>query len=89
MRLDLINQFMSWAYWKESDRWTEANNEERIIVKRHFMQWKVACGFGLAFNFATYQAFFTGIYNWRTKELLNMKHVPWFVKLGASVFVSY
>jgi hypothetical protein len=33
-RLTLIKGFMSWAYWKESDRWTQANNDERIIVKR-------------------------------------------------------
>lgn len=33
-RLGLIKNFMNWAYFKEYNRWTQANNEERIIVKR-------------------------------------------------------
>ena len=33
-RLGMIKGFMNWAYFKEYGRWTQANNEERIIVKR-------------------------------------------------------
>ena len=33
-RLKMIKSFMYWAYFKENDRWTQANNEQRIIVKR-------------------------------------------------------
>jgi hypothetical protein len=45
-------------------------------------------GFGLVANIFVYQAFFTGIYNYRTTELLNMKRVPLPVKLGLSLSVS-
>jgi hypothetical protein len=30
----MIKGFMRWAYFEEYDRWTQSNNEERIIVKR-------------------------------------------------------
>jgi len=41
-------------------------------------------GFGLFANFAIYQAFLTGIYNYRQRELLNMRRLPLVLKLGIS-----
>jgi len=79
---------MSWAYWKESDRWTEANNEERIIVKRQFSYGRFLGAFGAITNFAIYNAFFVGIYDFRTKELVNMRKVPFVVKFAASTLIS-
>lgn len=72
-RVGLIKEFMSWAYWKESDRWTKANNEERIIVKRNVSYARFLCGFGVFSNVAVYFAFMSGIYNFRNTELVNMR----------------
>ena len=80
---------MSWAYFKEYDRWTQANNEERIIVKRQVAQARCICAFGIFANAAAYLAFMTGIYNYRTKEILNMRKVPFVVKFGLSSLVAY
>lgn len=44
--------------------------------------------FGLVSNFIIYQAFFTGIYNYRTRELLNMRKVPLALKLPLSIMIS-
>ena len=88
-RLHLIKKFMSWAYWKESDRWTQANNDERIIVKRQVSYAKILVGFGLFSNFAIYFAFMTGIYNFRTNELVNMKSVPFPIKFTITSLVAY
>ena len=46
-------------------------------------------GFGIFANAAIYQAIFTGIYNWRTKELLNTKKVPFPVKIAVSGSIAY
>ena len=45
-------------------------------------------GFGVFANFFIYQTFFTGIYNYRTRELCNMKRVPFPVKLLASMAIT-
>lgn len=45
--------------------------------------------FGLFSNFAIYNAFFTGIYNFRTWELLDMKTVPLPIKIGASTAIAF
>ena len=38
-------------------------------------------GFGLFTNFFLYQAFMTGIYNYRDREILSMRRVPLAAKL--------
>ena len=45
-------------------------------------------GFGVFANFAIYQAFFTGIYNYRQRELLNTRRLPIVLKLGISTTVA-
>ena len=89
MRTGIVKKFMNWAYWKEHNRWTEANDEERIIIKRQVFYGRCLVGFGLFANAAVYQAIFTGIYNWRTKELLDTKRVPFPVKIAVSGSGAY
>jgi hypothetical protein len=45
--------------------------------------------FGLFTNFAVYNCFMTGIYNFRNTELLDMRRVPFMVKFGVSSIVAY
>jgi hypothetical protein len=45
--------------------------------------------FGLFSNFAVYNCFFTGIYNFRQTELLAMRRVPFPVKFVASSAIAY
>ncbi len=40
--------------------------------------------FGLFTNFFVYNCFLTGIYNFRTTEVLDMRRVPFLVKFGVS-----
>ena len=79
---------MRWAYFKESKRWSEVNNEERIIVRRQFHYINLLAGFGIFANVAIYNAFFVGLYNFRTYELLNMRQVPFPLKIGISTVVA-
>lgn len=87
-RLSLIKSFMNWAYFKEYSRWTQSNNDERIIVKRQVTFAKCMVGFGIFANATTYFAFMTGIYNFRTHELVNMRRVPFIVKFAFSTLIS-
>ena len=45
-------------------------------------------GFGLVSNFFIYQSTVTGIYNYRQRELLNMRHVPFPIKFAFSSAIS-
>jgi cephalosporin-C deacetylase-like acetyl esterase len=44
--------------------------------------------YGMFGNFFLYQAVMTGIYNYRIRELLNMKKVPLLVKFGISSAIT-
>jgi hypothetical protein len=44
--------------------------------------------FGLFSNFAIYNCFFTGIYNLRTREIIDMRRVPFIAKFGVSSIVA-
>lgn len=46
------------------------------------------CAFGVFTNVAVYFAFMTGIYNFRTRELLNMRRVPFLAKFAVSTLIS-
>ena len=72
-RLMLMRQFLSWAYFKEKKRWVESNNEERIIVYRHFGHVRFMLGMGCFSTFFIYNVFFRGTYTFRSRELLNMR----------------
>ena len=80
---------MSWAYFKERHRWTEANNEERIIIKRQVGYARFLSVFGLFANGAIYHTFCTGIYNYRTTELFNMRVIPFPLRLALSTAITY
>ena len=41
-------------------------------------------GFAFVSTFLVYNAFFRGIYNFRTRELVNMRRVPFYLKFGVS-----
>ena len=45
-------------------------------------------GFAAATTFIVYNAFFRGIYNWRARELVNMRKVPFALKFGISAAVG-
>ena len=45
-------------------------------------------GFAAATTFIVYNAFFRGIYNWRARELINMRKVPFALKFGISAAVG-
>ena len=84
----MMRHFLWWAYWKESKRWTETNNEERIIVQRHFSHGRFMVGFSLVATFMIYNTFFRGIYNFRSRELLNMRSIPFAARLGVSALIA-
>lgn len=46
-------------------------------------------GFGFFANASIYFAFMTGIYNMRTREIANMKMVPFPIKLTISSLAAY
>jgi hypothetical protein len=87
-RKRILKSFMWWST-SEKSRWNTANNEERIIVKRQYAYLRMLSLFGAFSNFAVYNCFFTGIYNFRNTELLDMRRVPFAVKLGFSSLISY
>ncbi len=82
-RKKLIKSFLWWSTG-EKERFNKQNNEERIIVKRQYAYARLLTGFGLFTNFAIYNCFLTGIYNFRTTELLDMRRVPFVLKFALS-----
>ncbi len=46
-------------------------------------------GYGFVFNFFLYHGVMTGIYNYRIYELVNMRRVPFPLKLGATSLVTF
>lgn len=89
-RRRLINSFLYWGLGKQAKKeWSGTNNEDRIIIKRQYAYLKALTCFGCFANFAIYNCFFTGIYNLRTTELVNMKRVPVSLKLGLSWFIAF
>ena len=86
--MDIINGFMRWAYFKESKRWDQTSNEEKTVVKRQFEYIHMMMAFGIFANAAIYNCFFVGLYNFRTFELMNMRQVPFPVKIGVSTLVA-
>ena len=87
-RKRLLKAFMWWAS-KDRQRWSSQNNEERIIVKRQFAYARMLGLFGLFSNFFIYNCFFTGIYNLRTRELIDMRRVPFLAKFGLSTLIAF
>lgn len=91
MRLAIIRRFFKWANASENKGvWTtaEASIEDNVVLKRHRNFQRMLVGFGCFTNFFLYQAFMTGIYNYRQRELLNMRRVPIVLKVGLTTAVS-
>ncbi len=63
--------------------------EERIVIKRQYAYARLLTAFGLFTNFAVYNCFLTGIYNFRTTEVLDMRRVPFLLKFALSSAVAY
>lgn len=82
-RKRIIKGFLWWSL-NEKDRWNKINNEERIIVKRQYAYARLLTAFGLFTNFAVYNCFLTGIYNFRTTELVDMRRIPFLAKFAVS-----
>ena len=80
---------MTWAR-KDMSRWNNQsqNSEERIVINRQRSYQKGLFMFGAFGNFAIYNAFLTGIYNYRYYELLNMRRVPFVLKFAISSTLS-
>ena len=76
---------MSWAR-KDMVRWNNLSqkSEERVAINRQKSFFRMLSGFGVFANFFIYQAFLTGIYNYRYHEVLNMRKVPIVLKLAIS-----
>ena len=87
-RKKIINKFLKWAQ-KNKPQWATSNNEERIIIKRQFAYFKLLLMFGTFSNFAFYNCFLTGIYNFRTTEVLDMRKIPFVAKFAVSTLITY
>ena len=87
-RMKVMRQFLWWAWWKEKKRWTESNNEERIVVQRHFSHGRFMSGFAVLTSVLTYYTFFRRIYNFRAREILNMRTIPFAIRFGISTLIG-
>ncbi len=45
--------------------------------------------FGAFTNFTVYNCFFTGIYNFRSSEVLDTRRVPFYAKFALSTLIAY
>jgi hypothetical protein len=89
VRIGIIKNFLRWAK-KDMPRWNNLSqrSDERIAINRQKSFFKMLMCFGAFSNFAVYQAFLTGIYNYRYHELLNMRKVPVVLKLTLSTSLT-
>ena len=91
LRLAIIKRFFKWANTRENKAvWTtaDASIEDNVVLKRHRNFQRMLMGFGAVTNFFLYQAFATGIYNYRNRELLNTRRIPVVAKLGLTTAVT-
>ena len=58
-------------------------------MKRQFAYGRMLTIFGLFSNITIYNCFFSGIYNFRTRELVDMRRVPFLVKFGLSSLIAF
>jgi hypothetical protein len=64
------------------------NSEEKILLKRNMGLIRSLTAYGTFANVFLYQAVMTGIYNYRTHELLNMKTVPFILKFSFTSLIA-
>jgi len=87
-RMGIIKSFTTWSKKNKNLFDQNTNDEEYTILRRQRSYQRLLYGFGFLSNFIIYQAFFTGIYNYRARELLNMRKIPVPFKLTLSVLIS-
>ena len=87
-RMAIIKSFLAWSKKNKGLFDQNTNDEEYTILRRQRSYQRALCFGGLVSNFIIYQAFFTGIYNYRARELLNMRKVPMVFKFTLSVLIS-
>ena len=88
-RLKIINNFVSWSSKTNLVKKLKGENDEDFkLLKKQTTFFNLLSVFGFFSNFFIYQAFFTGIYNYRQTELINMRRIPFPVKLLMSSFFT-
>ena len=87
-RMTIIKSFLTWSKKNKPLFDPSTNDEEFTVLRRQRSYQRGLYGFGFLSNFIIYQAFFTGIYNYRSRELLNMRKIPMALKFTLSVFIS-
>ena len=87
-RLALIKRFLSFAK-KEKSMFMAQNSEEKIHIKRTISYQRFLTGFGVFSSLAVYHCFFTKIYDFRSREILNMRSVPFMLRFSATCGVSF
>ena len=88
-RVKIIKSFLKWAKTDASQfAGLNSNSEEKILLKRNSGLIKSLTVYGSFANIFLYQAIMTGIYNYRTHELVNMKRVPFVLKLGFTSLIT-
>jgi len=87
--MKIIKQFVAWSK-KNKSVWEgqSEHSEEKVVLNRLKLHGRMFFGFGVVSNLFVYQAFLTGIYNYRYHELLNMRRVPFALKIGLSSAVT-
>lgn len=89
-RLAIIKSFLAWTKAPEQkEKFLPRNNrDEYMILKQQKKHTNMVVGYGLVANFFVYQSLMTGIYNYRSRELINMRRIPFLFKLGFSSCLS-
>ena len=87
--MKIIKEFVAWSK-KNKSVWEgqSEHSEEKVVLNRLKLHGRMILGFGVVSNLFVYQAFLTGIYNYRYHELLNMRRVPFALKIGLSSAVT-
>jgi len=65
------------------------NNEEKIHIKRTISYQRFLTAFGVFSSLALYHCFFTKIYDFRSREILNMRSIPFVGRFSLTCGISY
>jgi hypothetical protein len=65
------------------------NNEEKIHIKRTISYQRFLTAFGVFSSLAVYHCFFTKIYDFRSREILNMRSIPFMARFSLTCGISY
>ena len=88
-RIRIIKSFLKWAKTDASGfAELNSNSEEKILLKRNRGLINSLFVYGTVANVFFYQAVMTGIYNYRTHELVNMRRVPFVLKFGVTTLIT-